>query len=122
MHLDGKKLGHVGHKGSGPCQTGFPVAAAMDENGDVWILDLQRAMFMRWRPEGNRCLGQHYGFGNAAGAMYSPLDMTIDANGAVYVSQGFEGRVQVYEGAPTPAGVPGTVPEPTSPRLSDPGP
>jgi DNA-binding beta-propeller fold protein YncE len=120
--LEGRKLGHVGRKGSGPCQTGFPVAAVMDETGDVWILDRQRAMFMRWRLEGNQCLGQHYGFGNAAGAMYSPLDMTLDANGTLYVTQGFESRVQVYEGAPRSAGVPGTVPEPAAPRPSDPGP
>jgi hypothetical protein len=116
--VEGVRRGLVGNKGAGPCQTGFPVAAAMDENGDIWVLDLQRAMFMRWRVEGNRCLDQHYGFGNAPGALYSPLDMTLDGEGRVYVTQGFEGRVQVYEGAPLPAESRGPGPEGPSPESS----
>ena len=109
--LDGETLGLVGLKGSGPRQSGFPLAGALDAEGNVWMLDQQRAMFHRWNPDGNRYLGEYFGIGRSPGALYVPLDLTLDRQGRVYVSQGFEGRVQVYEGAPPAAGTP----EPAAP-------
>ena len=102
--LDGQSKGAVGLKGTGPCQTMFPVAAALDQDGKIVVLDKQRAIFMRWDPQTNRCLSQHYGFGNVPGAMYQPDDIALDAFGQLYVIQGFEGRVQVYKGAIPAAG------------------
>ena len=97
--LDGRAKGTIGDRGSAECQLQFPTAAALDERGKVLILDQQRAMFMTWDLERGACISEHYGFGNAPGAFYQPSDMALDASGRLYVSQGFEGRVQVYEGA-----------------------
>jgi sugar lactone lactonase YvrE len=97
--LEGRAKGTIGEPGASECQLMFPAAAALDEQGRALILDQQRAMFMTWDLERGACLSEHYGFGNAPGALYQPSDMSLDAAGRLYVSQGFEGRVQVYEGA-----------------------
>lgn len=102
--LEGRAKRWVGVKGTAPCQTAFPVAAALDVDGRVVVLDKQRAMFMLWDPAGNRCLGEYFGFGNAPGAFYQPGDLALDGLGRLYVSQGFEGRIQVYEGLRPAAG------------------
>jgi len=103
--LDGKSRGYVGFKGTTPCKTAFPVAAALDAEGMILVLDKQRAVFTRWDPRDNRCLDEYMGFGDAPGALYQPGDIALDAVGRVYVAQGFQGRVQVYEGA-VPAALP----------------
>lgn len=101
--LDGDSRGWVGIHGAAPCQTAFPVAAAMGEDGDVVILDQQRMLFMVWDPRTNRCKSEHSGIGNAPGFVYQPSDLALDVSGRVYVSQGFEGRVQAFEGfSPAP--------------------
>ncbi len=94
--LAGLRRGGIGVKGTAPCQTGFPVAAALDAEGHVLVLDKQRALFMRWRPQDNRCLREYSGFGNVPGALYRPDDLSLDAQANLYVSQGFESRVQVF--------------------------
>ena len=97
--LEGGMKGTIGAPGSAECQLRFPTAAALDDRGRVIILDQQRAMFMTWDLERGVCLSEHYGFGNAPGAFYQPNDMALDGAGRLFVSQGFEGRVQMYEGA-----------------------
>ncbi len=101
---EGRPRGRVGFKGTAPCQSAFPVAAALGADGNVLILDSQRMLFMTWDPRTNRCLAEHSGFGNAPGFFYKPADLALDAAGRVYVSQGFEGRVQVFAGASPAAG------------------
>lgn len=101
--LHGNSRGGIGLKGTARCQTGFPVAAALAADGKVIVVDKQRALMMIWDPEGNRCLSEHSGFGNVPGAFYQPGDLALDVQGWVYVSQGFESRVQVFEEAPPAA-------------------
>jgi DNA-binding beta-propeller fold protein YncE len=95
--FDGRSQGQVGRKGTATCHTAFPVAAALDRDGNVVILDNQRALGMVWRRSDNTCLLQFSGFGNAPGAVYRPLDLTLDGEGRIYISQGFEGRVQMFD-------------------------
>jgi DNA-binding beta-propeller fold protein YncE len=103
--LTGKPLGDVGTKGTSPCQTAFPIAAAMDREGHVLVLDQQRMLTMLWNPDGNKCLYETGGVGGRPGDLYKPADLALDAAGRVYISQGFEGRVQVYGGAAPARGV-----------------
>ena len=67
--LDGRRQGLVGRKGTATCHTAFPVAAALDRDGNVVILDNQRALGMVWRRSDNTCLLQFTGFGNAPGGV-----------------------------------------------------
>jgi hypothetical protein len=75
----------------------------MDDEGHIWIVDQQRMVYSRWSIEENLCLAEYFGPGNLPGYMYYPLDLALDASGRLYVSQGFEGRVQSYTGAPPAA-------------------
>ena len=97
--LEGRLQEEVGFKGTSQCKTASPVASAIDSTGRIIVLDRQRAMFMRWDPESNTCLSEHSRFGNAPGEFYQPADLTLDGSGRIYVTQGFESKVQVFEGA-----------------------
>ena len=97
--LDGGNQRKLGIKGTAPCQLGFPVAAARDAGGDYWIVDQQRMLILRWSPVGNRCVGEHWGFGGDPGWLYFPFDLALGPEGRVYVSQGYQGRVQAYQAA-----------------------
>ncbi|MGB5817068.1 MAG: hypothetical protein WBI27_17905, partial [Thermoanaerobaculia bacterium] len=65
---------------------------------------------LRWAVQGDRCLGEYWGLGNAPGYFYFPMDLALDGQGQLYVSQGYQGRVQMYEGmapaAPPPQAAP----------------
>lgn len=96
--LDGELRGRLGSKGTGRCLLASPNAAALTEDGGAVVLDQQKMMITTWVLSGNRCLAQHYGIGAAPGFLYFPSDLSLDAQGRVYVTQGFQGRVQVYDG------------------------
>jgi DNA-binding beta-propeller fold protein YncE len=97
--LDGNPTGHVGVRGTAPCQTMFPIAAALTDDDHAVIVDQQRMLIMIWDVRNNKCLGEYSGIGNAPGYVYRPSDMALDGEGRVYVTQGFEGRVQVFAGS-----------------------
>jgi len=103
--LQGNPVGHVGRKGTARCQSGFPVAGALDGEGNAVVLDKQRMLFTIWRVEDNVCIGEFSGIGQSPGALYAPNDLALDSRGKIYIAQTFEGRVQVFEGA-NPAPVP----------------
>jgi DNA-binding beta-propeller fold protein YncE len=108
--LDGGPRRRIGLYGTAVCQLAFPVAAAVTGEGEVLVVDQQRTLIVRWEPVGNRCLAEYYGIGGAPGFLYHPLDVALGPEGRLYVTQGFEGRVQVYEGLPGAAAPPPTGP------------
>jgi hypothetical protein len=90
----------------------------MDRDGNVFILDKQRMLFTLWRTEDNSCIGEYSGIGRSKGALYAPDDLALDGRGRIYISQTFEGRVQVFDGA-TPAPVPEQAVAPVEPTRAD---
>lgn len=117
LHLtpDGELLRRVGQKGGGSCKLGRPAAAALEENGELIVVDRQRMVLMRWSGEQNRCLGEYLGIGVGPGRLYYPFDLALDGEGRSYITQGFEGRVQVYEGLAPAAGAPASSDGPRPP-------
>jgi hypothetical protein len=102
---DGQPTGSVSKPGTAPCTLAFPTAAALAEDGSLLIVDRQRMVVLRWSIETNRCLGEHLGIGASPGFLYYPMDLALDQSGQMYIAQGYEGRVQMYEGM-TPATAP----------------
>jgi DNA-binding beta-propeller fold protein YncE len=96
--IDGNLLTSVGQRGSAPCYLTRPAAGAMDADGNVLVVDSQRMAVAGFRPEDNTCVGDYFGAGSRPGSLYYPIDIALDPMGKLYVSQGYEGRVQVYEG------------------------
>lgn len=104
--LDGTRRKWVGTKGTATCQTAFPTAGALDREGNVVVVDSQKALGTIWKRDGNRCLLEFSGIGRSPGALYQPADVALDSRGRIYVSQGFEGRVQVFGKIAPAAGSP----------------
>jgi DNA-binding beta-propeller fold protein YncE len=98
LDLDGNRRGSVGEHGTAPCQLGSPRAAALTAAGQVVFVDHQRMKILLWDPATNLCLGEFYGMGSAPGYFYYPRDVALGPEGRLYVAQGFQGRVQAYEG------------------------
>ncbi len=97
--LDGNPKGWVGIRGTSPCQTMFPMAAGLAEDGRAVVVDLQRMLIMIWDTRDNKCLGEYSGIGNRPGFVYQPHDLALDGAGRVYVAQSYEGRIQVWVGS-----------------------
>ena len=96
--VDGNLLTSVGQRGSAPCHLARPVAGALDVDGNVLVVDSQRMAVAGFKHEDNTCAGDHFRAGSGPGSLYYPTDIALDPMGKLYLSQGFEGRVQVYEG------------------------
>jgi hypothetical protein len=111
--LDGKPVKTVGMRGTAGCTLAFPTAAALAGDDEVLIIDQQRMVLLRWSVSSNRCLGDYLGLGDAPGFVYFPMDIALDRSGQLFVAQGFEGRVQMYEGMTPAAGPP--APRPPAP-------
>ena len=121
--LDGSFVGSTGDSGTAGCEMSFPVATAVDARGNYLVVDSHRGVFSTWNPTTNECLGDHFGFGTAPGYLYFPTDLALDGQGLIYVSQPFEGRIQVYQGEAAAVGVSseGTIP-PSYPEAKPDGP
>jgi DNA-binding beta-propeller fold protein YncE len=102
--LDGNPGKVVGIRGTASCTLAFPTAAALAGDDELVIVDQQRMLVLRWSISSNRCLGEYIGLGDAPGYLYFPMDLALDRSGQLFVSQGFEGRVQMYRGMTPVAG------------------
>jgi DNA-binding beta-propeller fold protein YncE len=111
--LDGKPVKTLGMRGTAGCTLAFPTAAALAGDDEVLIIDQQRMVLLRWSVSSNRCLGDYLGLGDAPGFVYFPMDIALDRSGQLFVAQGFEGRVQMFEGLTPAAGPP--APRPPAP-------
>ena len=67
---------------------------------------MHRMALSSWSIDQDRCLGDPVGFGFAPGELYFPNDLALDPKGQIYISQPFEGRVQVFQGLAPAAPLP----------------
>lgn len=103
--LAGELVDFVGRKGTSRCHLGRPSSAALTEDGQILVIDQQRMLLLRWSLDGNRCLGEYLGVGFSPGYLYYPYDIALDSRGQLFIAQTFDGRVQVFDGLSSAAGV-----------------
>ena len=98
--LDGELRHSYGSQGATACELTRPMAAALDVEGDLWIVDQQRMVLVQWSTRRDRCVGESLGIGERLGLLYFPSDLSLDSEGRLYIAQAYQSRVQQYRGFP----------------------
>jgi len=95
LTADGRPDGSFGTLGTTPGKFSFPVDVAFGPLGTVMVLDRMRHVILVFDQE-HQFITEYGRMGASPGAFYHPASLAY-ASGRVYVAQGFEGRVQVYD-------------------------
>ena len=90
---DGQFIRLFGSVGGGPGGLSFPIAAAGDLDGNIWVLDKHRHVLLQYNESGQyvREIG---GRGPSAGWFYHPTSLACNQQGEAIVGQTFQGRIQ----------------------------
>jgi sugar lactone lactonase YvrE len=98
----GKAGGGAGERGSGAGEFSYPRGIAVDGNGAVWVAEggnhrIQvREPDGRWRVAGGKAGGGDGASGSGAGEFWYPHGIAVDGNGAVWVAEWGNNRIQRY--------------------------
>jgi hypothetical protein len=92
--LNGDLLRVVGRKGTRVGELSFPVAAVMNDDGLLLVLDKHRFNVVCFDPEG-KFQGEFGGRGSNPGWFYHPTLLDRDSQGLVYIGQIFQNKIQV---------------------------
>jgi hypothetical protein len=103
---DGGPVKAVGFPGGGYGELSFPIAAAMDGQGNTLVLDKHRCLIVSYDPQG-KVNGEIGGMGNQPGWFYHPIAMVVDKQDRIWVAQGLNNLVQALQ-LPAPAEAPPT--------------
>jgi DNA-binding beta-propeller fold protein YncE len=85
-----------GHEGGGYGELSFPIAAGLDQQGNVLVLDKHRHTIVRYNSLGI-ANGEFGGMGLGPGWFYHPLTLLVDPQNRVWVAQGYNNQVQVLQ-------------------------
>lgn len=92
---DGEPRAQFGKKGSRPGEFAFPIAVCFAADGRILVLD-QVKHKIAILDENHDFLAEWGRVGFPPGTFYNPTDFMVTAEGRVHVTQGFEGRIQVF--------------------------
>ena len=98
----GKSGGGDGAIGSGAGEFNVPGGIAVDGNGAVWVSDSDNHRIQvrdpdgRWRVAGGKAGGGDGAIGSGAGEFWGPSGIAVDGNGAVWVADSWNHRIQRY--------------------------
>jgi len=95
LDADGARLGSFGEVGSTPGKFSFPVDVTFGPQGAVMVLDRMRSAVLVFDAD-HEFVTEYGRMGSSPGAFYHPVSLAF-ASGRLYVAQGFEGRVQVFD-------------------------
>ncbi|MCX5757458.1 MAG: NHL repeat-containing protein [Candidatus Hydrogenedentes bacterium] len=85
-----------GEKGDGPGQLRGAHGIAIDNSGDVIVVDSRSSHVYRYTPDG-KFLGEiGLGPGDGNGQFKSPRDAAVRVGGKIYVADGANNRIQVF--------------------------
>ena len=99
----GKAGGGTGAIGSGAGEFFSPRGIAVDGKGTVWVADTYNHRIQvrepdgRWRVAGGKAGGGEGARGSGAGEFSSPRGIAVDGNGAVWVAEWGNHRIQVRD-------------------------
>jgi YD repeat-containing protein len=92
----GLQMGGFGSSGSAPGKLAQPRAAAVDDEGNVWVADAGNHRVQEFDPEWNP-IGQFGTYGTAAGQLASPSGVAVDPDGNVWVADTGNHRLQKFD-------------------------
>jgi DNA-binding beta-propeller fold protein YncE len=93
---DGRPLGRIGQRGSGPGEFNLPTDAAVGPDGTLWVLDAGNFRVQAFDREG-RFLRQFGSVGNGIGQFARPRGLAVDRSGLVCVADAAFCNLQVFQ-------------------------
>lgn len=93
---EGKRLFKFGGRGFKDGKFNVPVAAAMDADGTVYILDAGNFRVQSFDPKG-KFKFKFGGVGNSHGKFARPRGLAVDKDGNIYVSDSAFGNIQIFD-------------------------
>ena len=98
---EGKYLRGWGGEGEDPGMFRYPATIALDEDGNVLVVDVLNQRVQKFDPEGNLLLS--FGkMGGKPGTFFRPKGIALDSAGRIYVSDSYLGAIQVFDAAGEP--------------------
>ena len=95
ISADGKVIVSFGRFGSAPGRLVFPVAAVFGPEGTLLVLDRMRHKILVFGPDYS--FQNEFGtLGGGPGQFYHPIAMAAAGDDRIFVAQGYQGRVQVF--------------------------
>jgi len=91
----GELIESFGRFGSSPGRLIFPVDVASGPDDTTLVLDRLRHKILVFDAD-HSFLTEFGSFGSRPGQFYHPVSMAADDRGSIYVAQGYQGRVQVF--------------------------
>lgn len=95
LDAEGRAVTSFGEVGSTPGKFSFPVDVAFGPEDTVLVLDRMRSVVLVFDRD-HQFVSEYGRMGSSPGAFYHPASLAY-ASGRLYVAQGFEGRVQVFD-------------------------
>ena len=95
----GVTVAGTGSAGAGASQLNYPVAVVVDSNQFMYIVDQSNYRIQRWAPgacAGDCLVGCSGTSGSGSNQFFSPQSLAFDNQGALYVSDGSNNRVQRF--------------------------
>lgn len=92
---DGSRQTVFGSAGAKRGELAFPVGVAFAPGGLILVLDQMKHTVLLFDAD-HQFVNEVGGVGERPGELYNPVGIAGGPDGRVYVSQGFQGRVQVF--------------------------
>ncbi|MBI5847469.1 MAG: 6-bladed beta-propeller [Nitrospirae bacterium] len=92
---EGKRLGSIGRKGTGPGEFNFPTHLWVDKKGVLYVTDAMNFRVEFFSPEG-RFLGMFGELGDAYGELEKPKGVASDSDGNIYVVDSIRDMVKIF--------------------------
>jgi NHL repeat-containing protein/6-bladed beta-propeller protein len=93
---EGRRVGAIGHRGTGDGEFNFPTHVAVDGAGTIYVTDALGFRIEMFEPDGRfrGAFGRH---GDGSGQFATPKGVAVDSEGHVYVVEPLFDAVQIFD-------------------------